>query len=319
MKHLLLLLPLILSLCSQASAQLPDRLGKATACQLLARDRFQYDDSLSIKSDQGFQVIEGKSVTVRLHIPVQDLQMQHPLSELLVNISAEEANKAAENLPVADDYLELLIKSPNGNYWKLTLNKYGTGTLYPMLPVQSQLIKDAYFVNKSAEYYHCKDTGILAWLNKNLPQKYWNPAEANNLISKPKPDSDEQSKAEDIPDLAKAFPGEDVFSKTQLDDLETYSYLTNATLAEHKQKLLNYLGKGWKEDTTAKDLLKDRKDLDQLEDGTPIGTTLYVNPAFPEISIGISQVKMDLSGKKYLTSIVLIRNKSELLPPSPKQ
>jgi hypothetical protein len=41
------------------------------------------------------------------------------------------------------------------------------------------------------------------------------------------------------------------------------------------------------------------------------GNTLFSNPEFPGTQIGLTQMKMELAGKKFMANITVIRNKAE--------
>lgn len=115
-----------------------------------------------------------------------------------------------------------------------------------------------------------------------------------------------ESKA--YPDLSKAFPTEQLFNQTKLEGIETYSYLTNREFAELKEGFSKYLGKGWEVDP---EMEKFTKEAIEKKGIAMEGTSLFSNPKFPGVQIGLTQVKMELGNKKFVTSVTVIRDKVE--------
>ncbi|NNC89603.1 MAG: hypothetical protein HKN82_14200 [Akkermansiaceae bacterium] len=116
----------------------------------------------------------------------------------------------------------------------------------------------------------------------------------------------EESKG--IPDLAKAFPTEKLFNQTNLEGLESYSYATNLEFAELKKKFGEYLGKDWKVDP---EIEKATKEAMEKRDLAMEGNSLFSNPEFPGVQIGLTQIKMELEGKKFVASVTVIRDRAD--------
>ena len=110
-----------------------------------------------------------------------------------------------------------------------------------------------------------------------------------------------------IPDLSKAFPGEKIFSQSKLQGIETYSYLTNASFAELKKQFQAYLGAEWKEVTIDTEVAKQADEIVADSGFNMEGNTLFENAKHPGVQIGLTQMPMELEGKKYLANITLLR------------
>ena len=101
-------------------------------------------------------------------------------------------------------------------------------------------------------------------------------------------------RGENLPDLAKAFPGEKLFSQTKLEGTESYGYATDLPFEELKKMLTAFLGNGWKETEMDASVFKEvARQNDAL-----LGNANFTNPAFPGVQIGLTQIKQELEGKK---------------------
>ncbi|MGJ8678451.1 MAG: hypothetical protein ACSHX0_13115 [Akkermansiaceae bacterium] len=104
--------------------------------------------------------------------------------------------------------------------------------------------------------------------------------------------------AEKLPDFTKVFPDEKLMQTMKLENIETYSYLTNSDFDILAKTFSEFLGDKWAADdfdiSENPELAKQIKDVDVMT---------FSNPAYPEISIGLARMKMEIEGKKFLISI----------------
>jgi len=114
-----------------------------------------------------------------------------------------------------------------------------------------------------------------------------------------------------FPDLSKAFPTEKLFTQTKLEKIETYAYATNFDFTLLKKKFREFLGKGWTEVKVDPEIEKSTNEAMKAQGMTMEGNTLFFNPEFPGTQIGLTQMKMELEGKKFMANITVIRNKAE--------
>ena len=115
----------------------------------------------------------------------------------------------------------------------------------------------------------------------------------------------------ELPDFSKAFPTEKLFNQTKLGRIESYGYATDLAFGDLKKKFREYLGKGWSEAEVDHEIEQSTNEAMKQQGMTMEGNTLFTNPAFPGVQIGLTQVKMALEGKKFLANITVIRNKAE--------
>jgi hypothetical protein len=114
-----------------------------------------------------------------------------------------------------------------------------------------------------------------------------------------------------LPDLSKAFPSEKLFNQTKLEGIETYAYATDFDFADLKKKFIEFLGKGWTEAKVDPEIEKSTNEAMKAQGMAMEGNTLFSNPEFPGTQIGLTQMKMELEGKKFMANITVIRNKAE--------
>lgn len=114
-----------------------------------------------------------------------------------------------------------------------------------------------------------------------------------------------------LPDLAKAFPDEMLFTQTKISTIETYGYLTDRSFSDLKLALQDYLGEGWVEVKQAPGVDKAVNQQIEDQDATLVGNLLFSHPVFPDIHVGFTMMEMNISGKKYLANITVIRKNTE--------
>jgi|GEM_PF-1791016 len=120
-----------------------------------------------------------------------------------------------------------------------------------------------------------------------------------------------------LPDLAKVFPDEVLFTQTKIGTIETYGYMTDRSFSDLKSILQLYLGNGWiEEKQDAQDTVFEKAANKQMKDQGMIfvGNLLFSNSAYPDINIGFTMVEMNMSGKKYLANITVLRRDAEHAP-----
>ncbi len=114
-----------------------------------------------------------------------------------------------------------------------------------------------------------------------------------------------------IPDLAKAFPTEKLFNQTKMEGIETYAYATNLGFADLKKKFIEFLGKSWSEAKVDPEMEKAANAAMKAQGMAMEGNTLFTNTEFPGIQIGLTQMKLELEGKKFMANITVMRDKAE--------
>ncbi len=118
-----------------------------------------------------------------------------------------------------------------------------------------------------------------------------------------------------FPDLSKAFPTEKLFNQTKLEGIETYAYATDLGFAELKKKFIEFLGKGWSEAKVDPEMEKAANEAMKAQGMAMEGNTLFSNAEFPGVQIGLTQMQLELEGKKFMASITVIRDKAEQAAP----
>lgn len=114
-----------------------------------------------------------------------------------------------------------------------------------------------------------------------------------------------------LPDLSKAFPTEKLFTQTKLAGIEVYAYATNHDFATLKKELQVFLGEGWTEVKVNPVIEKVTNETIKAQGVEMEGNTLFSHPEYPHTQIGLTQMKMDLVGKKFIANITVVRNKAE--------
>lgn len=115
-----------------------------------------------------------------------------------------------------------------------------------------------------------------------------------------------------FPDCAKAFPTEKLFTQTKMGSFETYAYATDFDFAELKKKFREFLGEGWTEEEIDPEVNKAASEAMKAQGKVMEGNVLFSNPVFPDVRIGLTQIRMEIEGKKFMASIAVIRTPAEL-------
>ena len=117
--------------------------------------------------------------------------------------------------------------------------------------------------------------------------------------------------AKALPDFTKAFPQDKLFQQTKISGIETYGYATNLSFAELKKQFIKFLGEGWSEEVTDPEVKKATDEAMKQQGMTLEGNVLFTNPDFPKVQIGLTQMKMELEGKKFLANITVLAKQAE--------
>ncbi len=111
-----------------------------------------------------------------------------------------------------------------------------------------------------------------------------------------------------LPDFTKAFPQGKLFEQTKLSGVETYGYSTDLPFKELKKKFMAFLGKGWMEVKTGHEEKKATDEIMKSKGLTLEGHMFFTHPDYPKIQIGLTQIKMQIEGKKFMASITVINS-----------
>jgi hypothetical protein len=110
-----------------------------------------------------------------------------------------------------------------------------------------------------------------------------------------------------LPDLAKAFPGEKLFSQTKLMGTESYGFATDLPFEELKKRLAAFLGGGWQETEMDPAVLKEAA----RRNDALLGNANFTNPAFPGVQVGLTQIKQEMEGRKSAAVIAVAGNRED--------
>ena len=116
----------------------------------------------------------------------------------------------------------------------------------------------------------------------------------------------EEGKA--LPDFSKAFAEEKLWSQTQMEEIETYSYATDRSFKELKKRFTKYLGESWKELKIDEDVEAEINKSMAENDMQLSGNIIYTNDSFPDVQVGLTQMEMDFMGKSYLVNVTVMKN-----------
>jgi|GEM_PF-3294422 len=111
-----------------------------------------------------------------------------------------------------------------------------------------------------------------------------------------------------MPDFTKAFSDAELVERAETDTMDTYAYMSEASLDDLKAEFADFLGSGWTSSeldaATLQDLAStlDEASLDNLR-----GVTLYHHPAFPDRQIALSRMRIPLAGDKHLVNISVMK------------
>jgi hypothetical protein len=114
-----------------------------------------------------------------------------------------------------------------------------------------------------------------------------------------------------FPDLSKVFPNEDLFMQTKMNGIETYAYATDVEFDKLKRKFSDYLGKKWTEMKYDPEILQSTHEVMKAENMVIEGNSIFTNPDYPGIYVGLTQMKMEVEGKKYMVNITVIPDMSK--------
>ena len=111
-----------------------------------------------------------------------------------------------------------------------------------------------------------------------------------------------------LPDFSKSFPKEKLWSQTQLEGIETYSYATDLSFDELRKLFTKYLGDDWKELKIDEATKAEMDEMMAGDDTKFSGNIIFTNEAFPDAQVGLTQMEMSLMGKSYLVNVTVIKN-----------
>lgn len=115
--------------------------------------------------------------------------------------------------------------------------------------------------------------------------------------------------SKDLPDFTKAFPQEKLFQQTKISKIETYVYATNVPFVDLKEQFTKFLGKGWMLPEVDPETKKATNEAMKKQGMTFEGNVLFSHQDYPGIKVALTQMKMELEGKKFIVNITVLGKK----------
>jgi len=116
-----------------------------------------------------------------------------------------------------------------------------------------------------------------------------------------------------LPDFAKAYPEEKIAHKMNLPGMENYTYLTNVTFDEWKQKMIIFLAEGWQESKVAGAELEMIAEPLKAQGMELSGVAKFSNEEFPGVMVIVMHMSMQAApeGKKFSATVTVTGKKKE--------
>jgi len=93
-----------------------------------------------------------------------------------------------------------------------------------------------------------------------------------------------------------------------MEEIEIYSYATDISFIELKDRFTKYLGEGWKELEVSEEIEAEIS-KSMAENNMKLGgNVIFTNDAFPDVRVGLTQMEMEFMGKSYLVNVTVMKN-----------